>query len=300
MPMAQALRLCPQAVVMRPRMEHYAAVSAQLMRILRRFSPQCEPIALDEAFLDATGAERLLGDGGAIARAIKQGVASELALCASVGVATSKFVAKVASDAGKPDGLVVVPPGQERAFLAPLPVGRILGVGRKTEPLLRAAGLRTIGDVQRASGEALRRAAGARLAGALAALAVGRDDRPVVADRDPVTIGSEETLDADTGDRELVRARLLPHADRVAERLRHHGYQTRVVQLKVKYADFTVRTRRVTLEEATTEAGVIAGAARGLLERKPDGALGHTLDAIAERFGAGALRRASRLEDDED
>src|SRR5215470_16692575 len=162
MPMARALRLCPQARVVRPRMRHYAEVSAQLMRILRRFSPTVEPISLDEAFLDTSGEERLLGDGRTIGAAIKRAVREELGLAASVGVATSKFVAKVASDAGKPDGLLVVPPGEEAAFLAPLPVGRLYGVGKKTEELLRGAGFQTVAQIAATDAKKLGRAVGER------------------------------------------------------------------------------------------------------------------------------------------
>jgi DNA polymerase-4 len=336
MPMARALRLCPHALVVPPRMAHYATVSEQLLRMLQRFSPAVEPIALDEAFLDISGQERLLGDGRAIARSIKQAVRAELGLCASVGIATSKFVAKVASDSGKPDGLVVVEPGREALFLAPLPVGRLLGVGRKTEALLWAAGVTTVAQLLATADERLFGALASRQLGELRRLAVGDDPRPVVADRAAVTIGSEETLDHDTSDRTLLAARLLPHADRVAARLRAHELVARVVVVKVKYADFVLRTRRLTLPEPTADGAVLATAARALLDRLEIGPrrvrliglaaaglvhkaaerqlslapvadspravrgeeIGRTMDAITARFGHGALRRASDLPDD--
>jgi len=334
MPMARALRLCPQAIVIRPRMGHYADVSARIMAILRRFSPLVEPLSLDEAFLDVSGEERLLGGGPSIARKIKQTLRDELALTASVGVAPSKYVAKVASDLSKPDGLMVVEAGQEAAFLAPLPIGRLYGVGRKTEELLRRAGLDTVAQVAACPPATLRRAVGARLAEHLQSLARGDDPRAVVAGREAVTVGSEETLEADSADRVLLEARILDHSDRVAARLRQHGYRARVVVLKVKYADFTLRTRRVTLPQATADGQVLAATARSLLARVELGGrlklrligvaaagieladaphqlslldppprgevLGQTLDAISDRFGAGALRRATHLEDDDE
>jgi DNA polymerase IV len=335
MPMARALRLCPQARVVRPRMKHYADISAQLMRILRRFSPTVEPISLDEAFLDASGEERLLGDGRTIGAAIKRAVREELGLAASVGVATSKFVAKVASDAGKPDGLLVVPPGEEAAFLAPLPVGRLYGVGKKTEELLRGAGFRTVAQIAAADPRKLARAVGDRLAEHLGHLARGEDPREVDADRAAVTVGSEETLGEDTADRALLEARILVHADQVAERLRASGWRARVVVLKVKYADFTLRTRRTTLPEPTVDGTTIAETARSLLDRLEISGhkkvrlvgvstaglvseqapaqqelafvteargdrLGHTLDQITARFGRTAITRGTLLGTDEE
>src|SRR5262249_45644423 len=246
----------------------------------------------------------------------------------------SKYVAKVASDLSKPDGLMVVEAGQEAAFLAPLPIGRLYGVGRKTEELLRRAGLDTVAQVAACPPATLRRAVGARLAEHLQSLARGDDPRAVVAGREAVTVGSEETLEADSADRVLLEARILDHSDRVAARLRQHGYRARVVVLKVKYADFTLRTRRVTLPQATADGQVLAATARSLLARVELGGrlklrligvaaagieladaphqlslldppprgevLGQTLDAISDRFGAGALRRATHLEDDDE
>jgi DNA polymerase-4 len=331
MPMARALRLCPRAVVRSPRMSHYASVSAQLMRILARFSPTVEPISLDEAFLDVTGEERLLGTGGEIARAIQRAVRDALALGCSVGVASGKFVAKVASDHRKPNGVTIVPPGEEAVFLAPLPVGRLYGVGRKTEARLQAAGFRTVADVAGAPERLLADVVGSRGAAGLRALALGRDGRVVVGDRAAVSIGSEETLAADTADRALLGARLLPHADQVAARLRASGRRARVVVLKLKDAGFTLRTRRVTLREATADAGEIVTAARALLARvelprgrlirlvgvavsglsnesaprqlalptetavAPGDALARAVDAIHERFGERALQRGSSV-----
>jgi DNA polymerase-4 len=331
MPMARALRLCPRAIVIPPRMRHYSHTSEQFMRILRRFTPLCEPLSLDEAFLDVTAERRLLGDGLAIARAIKHAVQAELELRASVGVAACKYVAKVASDHGKPDGLVVVPPGEEAAFLAPLPLERLRYVGRKTGDALARAGLRTIGELA-ASPALVRTAVGSRLAADLCALARGQDERAVVADRQAVTIGSEETLSEDTADRTRILASLLGHADRVAARLRASGLRARVVVLKLKYADFTLRTRRRTLARATADANLLYQTACGLLaaaspagpvrlvglatagleqssapeqlQLEQDAAqgrrgesLGRVLDEVAERFGRDAIRRATRLRD---
>jgi DNA polymerase-4 len=330
--MGEALRLCPQAVVVAPRMRHYAAESARFFDVLHRYSPLVEGLSLDEAFLDVTGEERLFGDGEAIARRVKADVRAELGLVASVGVASSKFVAKVASDLRKPDGLVVVPAGEEARFLAPLPVGRLWGVGRVTEAELVNLGLTTIGAVARAGAEVLRGRLGAAQAAHLAELAAGRDERAVEPDRAPVSIGHEDTFERDLRERATLEAHLLEQADRVCARLRRRRLACTIVTVKVKYADFKRTSRRATLEAATADGRVVGAravellrgigdlerrgvrltgiAASGLVER--GGAkqqlgfdeaarargerLGDAIDQIAARFGAGAVRRAVVLD----
>ncbi|MEK6606599.1 MAG: DNA polymerase IV [Myxococcota bacterium] len=268
MPMAEALRRCPQAVVVSGRHGRYADVSARVFAIFARMTPLVEGLSLDEAFLDVTESRALFGDGEAVARRIKEAIVGELGLTASAGVAACKFVAKIASDLEKPDGLVVVPPGREAALLAPLPIERMWGVGPKTAPGLRAAGLSTIGDLARAPVarlEALLGSWGAQVR----ELARGVDDRPVVPGRAAVSIGAEETFDEDLTARSDLLHRILGQASRVARRARDEGACGRVVVLKIKYADFKLVTRRATLDEPVDDTDSIYQAASALLDRVP-------------------------------
>jgi DNA polymerase-4 len=267
MPMAEALRRCPRAIVVRHRMDRYAEASRAFFAILGDFSPEVEGLSLDEAFLDVTGSERLLGDGAAIGRAIKQRVRAELALVASVGVAPIKLAAKIASDIDKPDGLRVVAPGELLAFLHPLPVTRLWGVGETTREALAAMGLQTIGDVARYPEEALAGRLGATLGPHLAALARGEDPRGVEPEADPVSIGHQETFDDDHDDKGELAVILLHQADRVAARLRASALRARTVVLTVKYDDFRQITRRTTLDQPTSDGGVLARTAIELLAR---------------------------------
>lgn len=331
MPMAEAMRRCPHAVVVPHRMARYAETSRRFFAILEAFSPQVEPLSLDEAFLDVSGQERLLGDGRAIGRAIKDRVTRELALVASVGVGPSKLVAKIASDIDKPDGLRVVAAGDVLAFLHPLPVWRLWGVGRVTRDKLASMGLHTIGDLARYPEPALGARLGASLGAHLAALARGHDPRAVEPEGAAVSIGHEETFDVDLSRKHDIAVLLLAQADRVAARLRQAHLRARVVQIKIKYADFRQVTRRSTLPDATVDGGVIGRTARDLLEEvavdddhgkrhrvrlcgvsvtglEPRDAprqltlgetertrgerLGDVLDRIHARFGDGLVRRA--------
>lgn len=268
MPMAEALRRAPHAIVVPPRRDSYAQASEEAMGIFRRFTPLVEPLSLDEAFLDVTASRSLFGEGEAIARAIKQAVRGELRLTASAGVAPSKFVAKIASDLRKPDGLVVVAPEEVEAFLRPLPIERMWGVGPKTAPRLRDLGFRTLGDLAGASAERLERALGSWGPEA-ARLARGDDDRDVVPDGRAVTIGAEETYEEDLVGLEAVGATLLEHASRVARRLVRADLWARTVVVKVKYADFSIRTRSLTLPEAVQDTDAIHRAALECLARVP-------------------------------
>jgi len=327
MPMAQAMSLCPRAVVLWPRMGHYAEVSEAFFGILGRWSPLVEALSLDEAFVDVSGAERLFGDGPAIGAAIRRAVQEELALTVSVGVAPVKLVAKIASDLCKPDGLLVVREGEIGSFLDPLPIGRLWGVGEVTERSLRELGIKTFGDVARA-GEGLLAARLPRDAAVrLVALARGEDDRPVEPERRPVSIGSEETFDTDLRDRGALAVELLAQADKACSRLRALDLRARIVVVKVKYADHELLTRRTTLERATTDERVVGKTAEKLLagvaaierrgvrltgvtlagleprdaprqlgfdeaEHRRGEALGETLDKLRSKFGDGVLRRA--------
>ena len=256
MPIGRAYRLCPTAAFLPVDMEKYARESERIMAILADFTPLVEPLSLDEAFLDVTGSRALHGTGVEIARRIKARIRDEVGLTASAGVAPNKFVAKIASDLEKPDGLVEVSPGGEAAFLHPLPLRRLWGVGPAAEAELAALGVRTIGDLVgmgRRRLEARLGASGAHLF----ELAQGMDERPVVPWHDPKSIGAEETFGRDTRDVGLLRATLLAQSDRVAAELRAAGLRGRTVTLKLRFADFHTLTRRGTGETPTSDGGEI-------------------------------------------
>ena len=331
MPMAEAMRRCPHAVVVPHRMARYAEASRQFFAVLEQFSPSIESLSLDEAFLDVTGQQRLFGDAADIARAIKDRVTRDLSLVASVGVGPNKLVAKIASDIDKPDGLRVVAPADLLGFLHPLPVSRLWGVGKVTREKLATMALHTIGDVARYPESILRARLGSGLGAHLAALARGEDARPVDAEGDPVSIGHEETFDVDLSSKADIEVLLLAQADRVAARLRRARLRARVVQLKIKYADFRLLTRRATLADATVDGTLIGRKALELLagiaidgdhgkrhrvrlcgvsvtglesrdgprqltlgeaDRSRGERLGDVLDQIHARFGEGLVRRA--------
>jgi len=264
MPTATAKRLCPKGVFLPVRMSRYAEMSDKVFAIYRRFSPLVEPLSIDEAFLDVTGCERLFGSPEAVARKIKAEVREETGLTVSAGVAANKFLAKIASDLGKPDGLTVVPPGGEQAFLDPLPVGKLWGVGTVTGETLRRQGIRTIGDLRRSSRHDLARSFGAH-GEHLHDLSRGIDDRPVETDREAKSVGHEDTYDHDLRDRGAMRRELLSLSDRVSSRLRHGGIRGRTVTLKVKYHDFVQVTRAITLPDSTDDGGTIYRCALDLL-----------------------------------
>jgi DNA polymerase IV len=325
MPISRAYRLCRDAVYLPVDMDKYGAVSRQIMALLAEWTPLLEPVSIDEAFLDVTASRALRGDGPTIAREIKARIRAEVALTASVGVAPNKFLAKVASDLEKPDGLVVVDAGREAAFLAPLPVSRLWGVGRVTATELEALGIQTIGQLAGLSPTALEARFGSH-GPALAELARGRDDRPVEPFGAPKSMGAEETFGTDHGDFERLRATLRAQAERVARELRAEGYAGRVVTLKIRFADFSTYTRAHS-GEPTQDGLRIYQEACGLLDRVrlvqpvrliglsvsglgaagqgqlglfgPDAArqerLGRALDRLAERFGGDAVRPASLL-----
>ena len=247
MPMARARRLCPEAVVVRPRFARYAELSERVMAVFARFSPLVEPLSLDEAFIDLSGTGRALGHPEAVGRQLKQAVWEATGLTVSVGIAPCKFVAKLASDADKPDGLTSVPPRAVAGFLAPLGIERMWGVGERTLPRLQALGLHTLGDVARAKPESLKQALG-RLGEDIWHLARGDDPRVVVPHRDPKSIGSEATLEDDIAGRDAVFKHLLPAADTVGRRLRESGRVARGVRVKIKRSDFRLLTRQMLLK----------------------------------------------------
>ena len=247
-------------------MSHYVEVSRQIMRVFEQFSPVVEPLSLDEAFLDMTGAERLFGTPLQMAERMRLAIREAVDLPASVGVAATKFVAKVASDVNKPNGIAVCPAGQEREFLAPLKIERLWGVGPKSAERLRAAGLATIGDVAQAPAEWLVRHFG-RLGEHVHRLSCGLDTRDVHSEHERKSVGAERTFEVDIQGTQAVRARLLPLADEVASTLRRKGLRAQGVRLKIKYADFRSTTRDLHLDEPTQEARDLLAGLDLLLQR---------------------------------
>lgn len=327
MPMAVALRRCPHAVVLEPHYDRYQAASRQVMAILGDVTPLVEPLSIDEAFLDVGGARALFGPPWYIGRMLRERIHTETGLVASVGAASTKFVAKLASSRAKPDGLLVVPHDDTLAFLHPLPISALWGVGRATEEKLARLGLRTVGDVAETPVDALRRAVGEAGAAKLHALAWARDPRSVTPERAEKSIGHESTYERDLSDLAHIDRELLRLSDAVAKRLRSGGWVARTVAVKVRFGDFTTLTRSQTLAEPTDVAQRIAAEARALFRAAgadgrgirllgvraenllPTGAVERglwdddegwreteeTMDALTARFGSAAIQRASLL-----
>jgi len=328
MPVSRAQRLCPHAVFVPPRHGLYGAVSREVMAIFKAVTPEVEPLSLDEAFLNVAGAVRRVGPPAAIGQMIRGQVRDELGITCSVGIATTKFVAKLASVHCKPDGLLVIPAGGVLDFLHPLPVSALWGVGQRTGTVLARLGLRTVADLAHAPVSTLERELGRATAAHLSALAWGRDDRKVETGPHDKSIGAEETFGSDIADPEQIRRELLRLADRTARGLRTSGYVARTISVKLRRADFKTFTRSRTLPEATDVAQKIyatacelyaaSGLADGVLLRlvgvRASGlspaalagtqlALGERTDAwrdaesamdkITSRFGSSAVRPGS-------
>lgn len=251
MSMGRAQRLCPQAVTISPDHRRYARVSAGVMEVFRSFTSAVEPLSLDEAFLDITGALRQHGSPTAIAELLRARVHDEQGITCSVGGAPNKFVAKVASAHAKPDGMLLIPADSVIAFLHPLPVGALWGVGPRTEEQLHSLGVRTVADVAHLPRHVLRRALGASAGEHLADLAWGRDQRAVENAPRERSVGSEHTFAGDVDDEEVIARHLLKLSDHVAARLRSAGWVGRTVSIKIRFADFTTITRSKTLPEPT-------------------------------------------------
>jgi len=266
MPMSRALRLVPQATVVPPRHHEYAQVSAAVMEIFDSVTPLVEPLSLDEAFLDVSGALRLLGSPVVIAQHIRERVAREQGITCSVGVASVKFVAKLASTRIKPDGLLLIPRDQILSFIHPLPVSSLWGVGARTEEQLQRLGLHTISDIAHTPRKTLVRALGTANGEHLYSLAWGHDDRAVVPHSPEKSVGNEETFDEDTDDHEVIRAHVLRLADQVAARMRAATLVGRTVSLKLRFADFSTITRSKTLANPTDVGKDIYDTAWGLFE----------------------------------
>ncbi|SDO76999.1 DNA polymerase-4 [Klenkia soli] len=287
MPTARALRLCPDAVVVPGDLALYSEVSRGVMAVFRTITPLVEPLSLDEAFLDVSGAGRRLGDPLAIAELVRARIHDEQGITCSVGVAPTKFVAKVASTRSKPDGLLVVRPHEVVDFLHPLPVSALWGVGPKTAEALLRLGLRTVGDLAHAPAGTVEHALGRGAGGHLHELSWGRDPRRVVPDEPERSTGAEETFGADVDDPVVIHRELLHLAERVAGRLRSAGFLARTVTLKVRFADFTTITRSRTLAVPSDVGQQLYGTARDLFD-----ALG--LDRVRVRLVGVRAERLAR------
>jgi DNA polymerase-4 len=255
-PMAHARRLCPQAVVVPPRGRLYAAASREVFSVFERFSPLVEGISIDEAFLDLTGTKRLLGAPRDAAEALREAVRDETRLTCSVGIASVKFVAKIASGMNKPDGVTEVPAGEEIAFLDPLPIAKLWGVGPKIQASLEARGIRAIGDLRRADGADMERSFGAH-GRHLHRLAHAIDPRAVVPGRRPKSMSHEDTYAVDVKGIEALRKKLLSQSVRVADRLVARGLCGRRVHLKIRDSTFRTESRQSMLPRATNESKLI-------------------------------------------
>jgi DNA polymerase IV len=327
-PMAVAKRLCPHAIIVPGRHERYREVSQQIFAILDAFSPVIEPLSIDEAFLDLSGTEGLLGPAESVARKMKERIQREVGLTASVGVAPNKFLAKLGSDLNKPDGLTVIRPEDVDTLLPPMPATKIWGIGPAMAARLKLLSITTIGDLRRLPLEVLRGQIGDE-AEHYQRLARGIDDRPVSVDEEAKSIGQEQTFDVDLGSPDAVRRVLLEQVEQVARRLRQHGLRARTLTVKIRFGDFQTITRSSTLAEATSGTLALAETTLAIFDRwvassfQPVRLIGVTAshfsshegqlalfadpdrekqqkidaaaDAISLRLGKGAIRRGGTL-----
>ena len=268
MPLSQAKRLCPHGCFVTPRFEAYREASDAIHQVMLHYADAYEPISLDEAFLDISGMGSQYPTLGSIGRAIKEEIRSAVHLTASVGIAPNKFLAKMASDMNKPDGLCIIPYGREQEVLAPLPVRRLWGVGSVTEKKLLAAGFRTIADIQEAAQEKLSALLGNQ-GPLLKALSLGIDERPIISSRQVKSIGDESTYEYDLTDRPMIDREIAIHSDIVAQRLRRHDLAARTISLKIRFASFKTIMRSLSLEEGTNLQETIDSACQTLLSRIP-------------------------------
>ncbi len=328
MPMATAVRLCPQAIVLPVRGKRYREISDQIQSIFRQFTPLVEPLSIDEAFLDLTGCERLWGSAAKTGRLVKERIGEEVGLSCSVGVAPNKYLAKLASELDKPDGLTVIPPGRIHEILDPLPVRRVWGVGPAAAKKLQRLNVQTIGQLRRTDPDLLAGQFGSS-AEHLLALAEGRDCRPVTPDHRAKSIGTETTFARDVDDVDVLLGTLLGQVEDVGRRLRRHGLGARTVTLKIRHGDFTTRTRSASFEQPTHSTEAIWKQARAIFTAwselafcplrllgvtasnlgrqdgqlslwdapagQRDSQLDRAMDTITERFGESAIRRGGTL-----
>ena len=330
MPISRARRLCPQAAVVAPDYARYERISQAVMAVFASVTPIVEPLSMDEAFLDVSGARRRLGTGRQIAQQIRDTISDEQGITCSVGVASTKFIAKLASGLAKPDGLLVVPEAEVVSFLHQLPVGALWGVGERTEEALQRLGLRTVADIAHTPVDTLRRALGDNAGPALHELAWGRDSRSVVPTHRERSIGADETFSYDVDDPAYIHRELLKLSDRTAARVRAAGMVGRTVTVKVRFSDFTTITRSRTLRDPTDVSRDIFATAlalynglglqrvrlrlvgvrmtglmdsaeapiQGMLDEPEHGwrDADRAVDRAGARFGAGAVRPASLVQ----
>jgi DNA polymerase-4 len=331
MPIYQARQKCPHGIFVRPRMDRYQAISKKIMAVLRDFSPLVEPVSIDEAYIDVTGCQRLFGEPLEIAREIKRKIWDTVNLTCSVGIASNKFLAKIASDMQKPDGLTMIPADEVAAFVESLPVGKVPGVGNKMHRQLELLGIRTLGDVRRLPQKTLLRHLG-KFGERLRALACGTDDSAVTPYAPHKSISCEHTLAADTRDIELLKSFLLKQSEEVANQLRKAGVRAKTITLKIKDADFKQLTRRTTMAIPSQSSKTIYRCAArliddlkitkkirligvgtsgfsavstsvqiGLFESKEESGgdwekVDKTLDSISQKFGTNVVQRATLKE----
>ena len=266
MPLSRVRRLCPQVILIRTNFSRYKDASSKFMKILGDFSPYIEPLGLDEAYLDVTGCEEPYGSPRQLARAIKEKIYEQLELTASVGIGTSKVVAKIASDLCKPDGVLEIAPGGESAFLNPLPVAKLPGVGNKTEQSLKEMGITTIGDLASLPLDMVKRRFGATGA-VIHSYARGIDDREVEAPGEAKSISQQLTFARDTLDRNFLEANLHNLCQEVCQELRSQDKRAKCVAIRLRYADFKTITRQVILKEASDVTRVVFATAQQLLSK---------------------------------
>jgi len=266
MPVGRAQRLAPHAIFIPPDHKRYSEVSEHIMEIFHSFTPLVEPISLDEAFLDVTKARRLLGDGRAIATAIRAKVEAQEGITCSVGIASSKFIAKLASQRCKPNGILEIPTDRVLTFLHPLPVSALWGVGPKTNEALERLGLHTVGDIAQTPQQTLIRALGQAAGESLYELAWGRDDRDVIPEEPDKSISAAETFDRDIDDPEIVAKEILRMCERASSRMRERSLFAKTITLKVRFADFTTVNRSKTLPLPIDTTHEIYEVAKGLYE----------------------------------
>jgi DNA polymerase IV len=327
MPMREALRRCPEAICVHPRMARYKEVSEQVFAIFHEFTPLVEGLSLDEAFLDVTSSQQLLGSAESIGGEIRRRIRTQTGLTASVGVAPNKLLAKIASDLNKPDGMCRIGADNVRDILDALPIDKLFGVGPKSLPAVHAAGIRSFGDLRKAGDEALWRAFG-KHGKSMLTRASGLDDRPVVPNREEKSISAEETYAVDLRGAAELTVQLLRVADRAASRLRAHDLAAGTVSVKIRRGDFATFTRQRALTPPTQDTGLVSAVARTLLEQwlaaqpgaavrllgvglsdlqtlpqrdlfggdfTPGSRLDTAIDGIRDRFGSDMLTRASLL-----
>lgn len=333
-PMKTARRLCPHGHYFPVRMDVYAEVSQSIQQIFRKYTPLVEPLSLDEAFLDVTGSELLFGTGQEIAVSIKEDIKEELNLIASVGIAPNKFLAKIASDAKKPDGLVLVKPSSIQDFLDPLPISRVWGIGKVANKRFANLGVRTVAQLRAIDSKLLGELFGEQ-GQHLWELSRGIDERPVVSERRAKSISRETTFSQDVTDREILKTVLTQLVEDVARRLRKNELRGKTIQLKIRYDDFSTFTRAVTVNQPTNITKEIEEAALLILknrlpqrtlsirligigvtgfdngplqqrslfdeaDQQKNSRLDHVKDQIAQRFGTESLKRGTRISKDED